>query len=104
MNAFDFVVTVGLGSTLATVLLNKGVALADGVLAFSVLIGLQYLITWSSVRVRWVRQLVTGEPLMLLYRGEFLPKAMRQARVTEDEVRAAVRGRVLRSCMMLKQS
>jgi uncharacterized membrane protein YcaP (DUF421 family) len=92
MNAFDFVVTVALGSTLATVLLNKGVALADGVLAFSVLIGLQYLITWSSVRVRWVRQLVTGEPLMLLYRGEFLPKAMRQARVTEDEVRAAVRG------------
>ncbi|WP_231362618.1 YetF domain-containing protein [Thioalkalivibrio sp. ALMg9] len=28
---------------------------------------------------------------MLLYRGKFLPTALRQARVTEDEVRAAVR-------------
>ena len=32
MNAFDFIVTVALGSTLATVMLNKNVALADGVL------------------------------------------------------------------------
>ena len=91
MNAFDLVVTVALGSTLATVLLTKNVALADGALAFLLLICLQFAVTWSSVRARWVRQLATGEPLMLLYRGEFLPVAMRKARVTEDEVRAAVR-------------
>lgn len=30
MNAFDFVVTVALGSTLASTLLSKGVALAEG--------------------------------------------------------------------------
>jgi uncharacterized membrane protein YcaP (DUF421 family) len=91
MNAFDLIVTVALGSTLATVLLTKDVALAEGALAFALLIGLQFVVTWSSVRVRWVRRLATGEPLMLLYRGEFLPAALRQARVTEDEVRAAVR-------------
>src|SRR5690606_10482751 len=91
MNAFDFVVTVALGSTLATVLLAKDVALAEGALAFALLIGLQFAVTWSSVRVRWARRLATGEPLMLLYRGEFLPAALRDARVTEDEVRAAVR-------------
>jgi uncharacterized membrane protein YcaP (DUF421 family) len=91
MNAFDLIVTVALGSTLATVLLTKDVALAEGALAFALLIGLQFVVTWSSVRVRWVRRLATGEPLMLLYRGEFLPAALRHARVTEDEVRAAVR-------------
>ena len=91
MNAFDFVVTVALGSTLATVLLAKDVALAEGALAFALLIGLQFAVTWSSVRVRWVRRLATGEPLMLLYRGEFLTGPLRNARVTEDEVRAAVR-------------
>ena len=31
MNAFDFVVTIALGSTLATVSLSKNVALADSV-------------------------------------------------------------------------
>lgn len=91
MNAFDLIVTVALGSTLATVLLSKDVALAEGALAFALLIGLQFVVTWSSVRARWVRRLATGEPQMLLYYGEFLPAAMRQARVTEDEIRASVR-------------
>lgn len=91
MNAFDLVVTVALGSTLATVLLTESVALTEGVLAFALLIGLQFVVTWSSVRARWVRQLVTGEPVMLLHRGEFLPSALRQARVTRDEIRAAIR-------------
>ncbi len=91
MNAFDLIVTVALGSTLATVLLASDVALAEGALAFALLIGLQFTVTWSSVRARWVRRLATGDPLMLLYRGEFLPAALRQARVTEDEIRAAIR-------------
>ena len=41
LNAFDFVVTVALGSTLATVLLSKDVALAEGLRAFALLTGLQ---------------------------------------------------------------
>ena len=97
MNAFDFVVTVALGSTLATILLSKNVALAEGMLAFALLVGLQYAVTWSSVRAQWVKQLVTGEPMMLLYRGEILPAALRRARVTEDEIRAAVRSSGVRS-------
>lgn len=91
MNAFDLVVTVALGSILATILLNKDVALMEGAVAFSVLIGLQFLVTWSSTRRRWVRQVVTGEPAMLVYRGALLPFALRKVRVTEDEVFAAIR-------------
>lgn len=92
MNAFDFVVTVALGSTLATILLNRNVPLSQGLIAFAVLIGLQFLITWSSVRAPWVRRLVTGEPTLMFYRGEFVREALRRARVSEDEIRAAVRG------------
>lgn len=91
MNAFDLIVTVALGSTLATVLLSKDVALMDGAVALALLISLQFVITWTSVRYRWVRRLVTGEPLMLLYRGEFLIAPLRRARVTRDEVRSAIR-------------
>lgn len=91
MNAFDWVVTVALGSTLATVLLNEDVALAEGLTAFALLIALQFVVTWSSVRVPWVRKLVTGEPAMLLYRGELIGASLRATRVTADEVRAALR-------------
>lgn len=91
MNAFDLVVTVALGSTFATILLNKDVSLAQGALAMALLICLQYLVTWTSVRVGWVRRLVTGEPALLFHRGNFLRGAMRAARVTEDEVRSSIR-------------
>lgn len=91
MNAFDLVVTVALGSTFATILLNKDVSLAQGALAMALLVGLQYLVTWTSVRVGWVRRLVTGEPALLFHRGNFLRGAMRAARVTEDEVRSSIR-------------
>lgn len=91
MNSFDFVVTVALGSTLATVLLSKSVSLADGLVAFALLISLQFMVTWTSVRLQWVQKIVTGEPIMLFYQGDFLPQSLRKARVTENEIRAAVR-------------
>lgn len=91
MNAFDLVVTVALGSTLATVLLSSSVALAEGLLAFAVLIFLQFAVTWLSVRSNAVRRLVKNEPRMLFYDGEFLREAMRSERVTEGEIRAAAR-------------
>ncbi len=97
MNAFDLVVTVALGSILATVILNPGVTLAQGSLAFGLLIAMQYVLTWSSVRWPWVRRLVTGEPALLLYRGEPLPDALLRARVTMDELRSAVRAAGLAS-------
>jgi uncharacterized membrane protein YcaP (DUF421 family) len=91
MNAFDFIVTVALGSTLATILLSSSVSLARGVLAFGLLILLQFVITWLSVRSSAVRRLVKAEPTLLVHKGEFLHGAMKQERVTEEEIRAALR-------------
>ena len=91
MNAFDFIVTVALGSTLAAVLLDEGISLTEGATAFALLVGLQFLVTWTSVRAPWVKRLVTGEPELVVYRGRLLGDAMRRNRVTEDEVRAALR-------------
>ena len=96
MNAFDLVVTVALGSTLATILLSKDVALAEGVTALALLIGLQFVVTWSSVRIPWVRRVVTGEPFLLAYQGRMLQKGLKQQRVAEDEVLAAIRATGLR--------
>jgi uncharacterized membrane protein YcaP (DUF421 family) len=62
MNAFDLVVTVALGSTLATILLSSDIALAEGVTAFVTLIGLQYLVAWLSCRSSMVSRLVKAEP------------------------------------------
>ena len=91
LNAFDLVVTVALGSLLATTLLNKDVALAEGLVALASLIALQFLVTWSSVRFRWVREGVRSEPAVLVRDGRPLPEVLRRERVTEDEATSAVR-------------
>lgn len=91
MNAFDLVVTVALGSTLATVLLDRDVPLVDGVAALALLVALQYVITWGSVRSRRVRNLVKGEPTVLLEDGAYREDALRAQRVTREEVEAAIR-------------
>lgn len=91
LNAFDFVVTVALGSTLATVLLSSTVALAEGVAALALLIGLQFVVAWASTHSRRVERLMKSEPT-LVYRGDYLRDAMRRERVTEDELRQAARG------------
>jgi uncharacterized membrane protein YcaP (DUF421 family) len=90
LNAFDLVVTVALGSTLATVLLSSDVSVAEGLLAFAVLILLQFVVSRASIQWRRVERLVKSEPV-LLYRSGFLRGPMRRARVTEDEVRQAAR-------------
>ncbi len=90
-NAFDFVVTIALGSTLATVLLSKDVRLAEGLTAFALLVGLQFLITWVAVRFPTADKIFKSSPTLLLKRGVFIDDKMRRTRVTESEVLAAVR-------------
>lgn len=92
MNAFDLVVTVALGSTLATVLLSKDVALAEGIVAFSMLALLQWMVTRASVRWDGLKRLVRSEPRLLLENGQFLQSAMTDERVTREEVEQAIRG------------
>jgi uncharacterized membrane protein YcaP (DUF421 family) len=97
MNAFDFIVTVALGSTLATVLLSKSVALLEGVLAFALLIFLQFAITWLSVRSERFQGLIKAQPRLLVHRGRSLPDALRAERVTREEVQAALRAQGIAS-------
>jgi uncharacterized membrane protein YcaP (DUF421 family) len=91
MNAFDFIVTVALGSTLASVLLSKDVPLADGLLAFALLIFLQLSITWLSVRSNKISKLIKAESTLLVFRGEFLRDTMKAERITENEIFSMIR-------------
>lgn len=90
-NAFDFVVTVAFGSTLATLLLSPDTSLAGGLFALALLIVLQAVITFLSSRSRRFHRLVKARPTLLLYRGRPIEEALRRERVTATEVHAAVR-------------
>ncbi|UER54110.1 DUF421 domain-containing protein [Kineosporiaceae bacterium SCSIO 59966] len=91
LNAFDLVVTVALGSTLATILLSADVSWAEGATALALLTLLQLVVAWTTTHLPGARSVVTARPTLLLRDGELLRHRMAEQRVTEAEVRQAVR-------------
>jgi uncharacterized membrane protein YcaP (DUF421 family) len=91
LNAFDFIVTIAIGSTLASIITTKSLALLEGLAALVVLVALQFLVTATSVRWPWINDAVKAEPSLLLKDGRALRGAMRRQRITLEEIEAAVR-------------
>ncbi|GAB3226502.1 DUF421 domain-containing protein [Mycolicibacterium hippocampi] len=91
LNAFDLVVTVAVGSTLATILLNSDVSFAEGAAAFALLAALQFLAATVSSRVKAGRSVLTARPTVLVSQGVLLDGALRRQRVSVDEIHQAIR-------------
>ncbi|WP_110033456.1 DUF421 domain-containing protein [Hoeflea marina] len=89
-NAFDFIVTICLGSMLATIILTKSVPLVEGLVALGLLIALQFTITWLSVRHEPFQALIKSRPTLLVHRGVYQERALRAERVTKEEITAAL--------------
>ena len=92
-NAFDLVVTVAFGSTLASGLLSPELSLVEVIAAFTLLVLLQFVVTWSAVRWPFADRLVKADPQLLYHGGEYLHSVMKRERVTRGELLAAVRSK-----------
>jgi uncharacterized membrane protein YcaP (DUF421 family) len=92
------VVTVALGSALATIMLSKDVSYAEGALAFATLCGLQWLVSWASLRAKWFKRLIRSEPRLLFSDNKFLDKTMRDERVLRQEIHAEIRSQGFGDC------
>jgi uncharacterized membrane protein YcaP (DUF421 family) len=91
MNAFDLVVTIAIGSALSATMLSRSTPLVEGIAGLTLLVGLQYAMTWLSVRSERVERILKAEPSLLFHRGRFIRDAMRRERVSENELLAAAR-------------
>lgn len=91
LNAFDFIVTVAFGSTLATVALSNSVAWSEGALALALLAALQFVVAWAAVHMSWFRRAVTSAPTVLLRDGEPDHAALLSQRISEESLHQIVR-------------
>ncbi|PXW91025.1 uncharacterized protein DUF421 [Streptohalobacillus salinus] len=91
MNAFDFIITIALGSMLATIIINPSIALVEGMLAMALLIFLQYVITFTAVRLKTVSRIIKSAPTLLYYQGELIERNMLQERILKGELEQAIR-------------
>jgi uncharacterized membrane protein YcaP (DUF421 family) len=91
LNAFDLVVTVALGSMLATILLSTSVSFVDGVVALCLLVALQAAVAFMSTRIAMIARLVKSKPVLLVVDGVLREDIMRSERVRPEEVHQALR-------------
>lgn len=91
LNAFDLVVTVALGSMLASAVLSKDVRFVDALTGLALLIGAQWLVARLTSWLPGGRMFVNAEPTLLVRDGQVLETALERARLTRGEVLQAVR-------------
>ena len=91
MNNFDWIVTVAIGSIAGAGIMRKGSAITETILAISLLLLLQWLLTTAVRKNKSLQQLVKARPTLLVHDGEFIEKSMRHERITRGEVLSALR-------------
>lgn len=91
LNAFDLIVSVALGSVLASVAVSPDVSLASGAAAFVLLVGLQYAAAALSTRMPGFQRLIKARPTLLVRDGSLLEAAMGRQRVTHAAILQVLR-------------
>ncbi|MEX0876432.1 MAG: YetF domain-containing protein [Phycisphaerales bacterium] len=91
MNNFDWIISVAIGSIIASPIMIEDVSVAEGAAAVGLLFILQWIVTKLVYHSEPIQRTVRARPTILLYRGQMQHNAMRRERVTEEEVISAIR-------------
>lgn len=91
LNNFDWIINVAVGSLAASGILLRNVATVDAVTAILVLATCQYVTTKIVLRSKTAARIVKAEPTLLTHKGEFLRDAMKRTRISEEEIKTALR-------------
>jgi uncharacterized membrane protein YcaP (DUF421 family) len=91
MSAYDLVITITLGSIVATIPLGTGISLADGVAVVVTYLGLQRLVRRILSAAPHLQRIAKNPSRVIVWDGVPQEDQLRVVDVTVNEVRAAVR-------------
>ena len=90
-NAFDFLITVTIGSISATTILSKTTTFVDGISAIITLVLLQYIVAKISACSKTFRKIIKAEPTLLYYDGKYIEENLKKMRVSKDDILQEIR-------------
>ena len=97
LNNFDWIVTVSVGSIVASTVILKDISVTEGGLGIFILMILQFIVTKFMYQSESFREVVKSTPQLLLFEGEFIDENMKKERILKPEVYAAIRQSGLKS-------
>lgn len=97
LNNFDWIVTVSVGSIVASTVIIKDISIIEGGLSILILMVLQFIVTKIMFGNEKIREVIKSTPQLLLFEGEFIHENMKNERILKPEVYAAIRQKGLKS-------
>ena len=101
-SSFDFLINLAMGALLASTVISESVALLEGLTGLVSLFVFQIIVSYFRVRWKFVRKWLDSQPALLMEDGQVLHNNLRAVRITEDELRAKLRGNNLYSYDQVK--
>ena len=91
MNAFDFIITIAMGSAFGRILTASEVSVSESIVTFLLLASLQFTFSYFDGKSKIFRWLITSQPTLLYYNGEFIEKNMSKEKVLQENIFSALR-------------
>lgn len=91
LNAFDFLITVIIGSISATTILSNQTKFFEGVAVIITLVVLQFIVAKMNVHSSFFSKVIKSDPTLLYYEGEYISSNLKKMRVSKDDILQEVR-------------
>jgi len=97
LSSYDLAMTIGIGSILASTVLSKSTSLLQGVFAIGMLFTLQALLSIVRRKFKSFKALIDNQPIILMANGEYLYNNLKQAKLSENDIKQILRKNGIKS-------
>ena len=91
LSVIDLVFILLISNSVQNAMVGESTSLMGGILAAGTLFVLNHIMGNLFYRSKKFSSLIQGEPLMLIYEGKAIKKHLEKAKISEDELKAAMR-------------
>ncbi len=97
LSSYDFAMTIGIGSILASTVVSKSTSLSQGLFAVGMLFALQTIVSLVRRRVKFIKALLDNQAIILMVDGEYLSDNLREAKLSRSDVQEVLRKHGIKS-------
>ncbi len=91
LQPFELVISIMIADLAVTPISNSGIPITNGIMPILGLLVMNLLISIGNMKSLKIRQLISGKPSILIYRGKIDEKVMRKERFTINELQERLR-------------
>ena len=91
MEPAEFVVTMLVANLASIPMQDGGIPLFSGLVPILTVLGLELVLSWLTLRSQRFRRILCGKPVILIENGNIQQSALRQTRITLDELMSHMR-------------